>query len=137
MKRAIPRSPSLRRGQAETVHALNHLRALGGVKATAENLQAAIGGEGYEVATMYPPFIEDAEAEGEKKALTSFKWAWEVEKVHEELYSKALESMETDGKTVDGPDYYVCPVCGYTHAGVAPDKCPVCGTPGKRFERVA
>jgi rubrerythrin len=123
--------------QAETVHALNHLRAMGGVKATADNLRAAIGGEGYEVITMYPPFIAEAETQGEKKALTSFKWAWEVEKVHEELYGKALESMETKGKTAEGPDYYVCPVCGFTHEGAAPDKCPVCGTPGKRFERIA
>jgi rubrerythrin len=45
--------------------------------------------------------------------------------------------MEVDGKTAEGPDYYVCPFCGYTHEGVAPDKCPVCGTPAKRFERVA
>jgi rubrerythrin len=119
---------------AETVHALSHLRAMGGVGSTADNLRAAVGGENYEVDTMYPPFIKDAEEEGNKKAYTSFKWAWEVEKVHASLYAQALELMETSGREADGPDYYICPVCGYTHEKGAPDKCPVCGTPGKRFE---
>ena len=119
--------------QAETVHALNHFRAMGEIKSTAENLQAAIGGENYEVESMYPAFIADAEQEGEKQALRSFKWAWEVEKVHEELYRKALETLEQSGDTFD---YYVCPFCGYTHERGAPEKCPVCGAPGSKFERI-
>jgi len=119
---------------AETVHAHNHLRASGGIQTTAENLQAAIGGENYEVVSMYPDFIKDAEAEEEKKALTSFRWAWEVEKVHEGLYRNALESL---GKGKEEFDYYVCPVCGYTHERNAPDRCPVCNTPGSRFEKVS
>jgi rubrerythrin len=119
---------------AETVHALNHFRAMGEVKATAENLKAAINGENYEVSTMYPEFISNAEAEGDKKALTSFTWAYEVEKVHESLYRKALEAL---GKPEDPFDFYVCPFCGYTHERGAPDKCPVCGAPGSKFERIS
>lgn len=118
---------------AETYHAHNHLRALGEIKATTENLQAAIAGEHYEATEMYPAFVKDAEAEQAKRALTSFKWALEVEKVHEALYTKALETL---GKTADAFDYYVCPFCGYTHEGPLDGKCPVCGTPGERFERV-
>jgi hypothetical protein len=34
--------------EAETIHAHAHLRVMGGVKTTAENLQAAIDGEAYE-----------------------------------------------------------------------------------------
>ena len=119
---------------AETVHALNHFRAMGEVKTTTDNLKAAIAGENYEVTSMYPEFISDAEAEGNKKALTTFRWAFEVEKVHELLYRKALEGLGQPGETFD---YYVCPVCGYTHERGAPDKCPVCGTPGSRFEKIA
>lgn len=119
---------------AETTHALNHLRALGEVKSTAENLKAAIGGENYEVTSMYPDFIKDAEAEGEKRAFTSFRWAWEVEKVHEDLYRHALESLSKQAAQVD---YYVCPVCGFVHIGLAPERCPVCNTPGTRFELIA
>ncbi len=117
---------------AETVHALNHFKALGEIKSTPENLQAAIAGENYEVVSMYPEFIQDAEVEGDKKALNSFRWAWEVEKIHEMLYRKALAA---DGD-IPAVEYYVCPVCGYTHEGTPPDKCPVCNTPGKRFELV-
>jgi len=118
---------------AETVHALSHFRAADEVKSTSENISTAIAGEHYEVTSMYPPFIEAAETEQLKRAATSFRWAWEVEKIHEALYRKALANL---GKETTAVDYYVCPVCGYTHEGTPPDKCPVCGTPGKRFERV-
>ena len=118
---------------AETIHAHNHLRELGEIKDTAENLKAAIAGENYEVVTMYPQFMEDAKLEDMKKALTSFKWAYEVEKVHEALYRKALENMGKDGAEVT---YYVCPFCGYTHEGPFDGKCPVCGTPGSKFEKM-
>jgi rubrerythrin len=119
---------------AETVHAHNHLRTMGGVQTTAENLEAAVSGEHDEVVSMYPEFIREAEAEGEKAALSTFRWAWEVEKVHEGLYKKASENL---GKTAETFDYYVCQVCGYTHEKTAPDKCPVCGAPAARFDRVA
>lgn len=119
---------------AETVHAHNHMRALGDIKSTADNLQTAIDGENYEVVTMYPEFVKDAEAEEHKQALRSFRWALEVEKTHEALYRKMLEDFETE---IEGFDYYVCPVCGHTHERYAPDKCPVCGAPGKRFERIS
>src|SRR5512146_679276 len=50
---------------AETIHALNHLKALAGVKSTKENLMAAIGGETYEYQQMYPPMISEAKTEGQ------------------------------------------------------------------------
>jgi len=120
---------------AETAHAHNHLRVLGEINSTAENLVTAKGGEHYEINTMYPEFMKDAENEGEKKALNSFTWAWQVEKEHEAYYQEAIEALKA-GKTIPEDDYYVCPVCGHTHRGTPPDKCPVCGTPGKRFECV-
>lgn len=119
---------------AETVHAHNHLRAMGGIKSTAENLDEAIGGESHEVLEMYPAMIQDAEAEGNRAALNSFRWAWEVEKTHEALYRKAKDALGQAGESFD---YYVCQVCGHTHERSAPDKCPVCGAPAARFERVA
>jgi rubrerythrin len=119
---------------AETVHALNHLRALGEVKSTAENIQAAIHGENYEATIMYPDFIADAEKEQDKKALGSFRYALAVEKVHEALYTMALEALSKDTPVVA---YYVCPVCGDTFEGTAPDRCPVCNTPSSRFEKIS
>jgi len=50
--------------EAETVHAHAHLRALKGIKTTAENLKEAIAGETHEFKTMYPPMIETAKSEG-------------------------------------------------------------------------
>ncbi len=121
---------------AETVHALNHFRAMDGAVSTTENLKTAIAGENYEWVTMYPEFINDAETESEKRALDSFKKAWEVEKVHEELYRKALNAVEGQ-QSLPAVDYYVCPVCGYTHEGPLQGSCPICHTRADKFERVS
>jgi len=119
---------------AETVHAHNHLRRAGEVHSTEENLKAAAAGENYESTEMYPAFMKDAEDEGDKAAFTSFHWANEAEKVHEMLYMETLGSLSKTGEEFD---YYICPVCGYTEKRSAPEKCPVCGAPGSRFERIS
>ncbi len=121
--------------KAETVHAYNHLRTTGGIKSTRENLEAAISGEHYEFTQMYPGFIEQAKAEGNKRAESTFNFANEVEKVHHDLYQNALKALDAGQSLKDEP-YFICPVCGYTVGGEAPDNCPICGTPGSRFKRV-
>jgi rubrerythrin len=118
--------------EAETVHALNHLRELGGIKSTRENLEAAINGETYEFQKMYPEFIEDAKKEGKESALRSFNFANEVEKVHAQLYREALENL---GRNPD-VDYYVCQVCGNTVEGAPPDECPICGAKKEAFKKI-
>lgn len=120
---------------AETVHAHNHMRAMDGIKSTAENLDVAIAGENYEVVTMYPGMLAEAVAEGDKRATRTFGDALEVEKIHEALYRKARELV---GKGKDSPEttYYVCPVCGFTHEGPLEGRCPVCNTPGEKFEKI-
>ncbi|TFG18299.1 MAG: rubrerythrin family protein [Promethearchaeota archaeon] len=120
---------------AETVHAHNHLRSLDGIMSTEENLKEAIGGEFHEFTEMYPEFIEIAKTEGNSRAERSFKYANEVEKIHHKLYEKALKSAEK-GEDLEETDIYVCSVCGYTHEGDAPDKCPICGATQKAFEKV-
>ena len=116
---------------AETIHAHDHLRELGVVKSTKENLMAAIAGESYEFQNMYPQMIADAQAEGNAGALRSFNYANEVEKVHAALYQKALDSL---GRNID-TEYYVCSVCGYTAEGEAPDECPVCKSKKQAFKK--
>lgn len=120
---------------AETVHAHAHLRVLDGIKSTLENVKAAIEGEHYEFQEMYPKFIEDAEAEGNKAALRSFEFANKVEKVHHELYTRAKDAVE-DGGDLPETEVHVCGVCGYTVEGNVPDNCPVCNAPASRFEKV-
>jgi rubrerythrin len=114
---------------AETIHAHNHLRGLGSVKSTRDNLLDAINGESYEFQKMYPRMIADAQAEGNNVALQSFLYANAVEKVHAALYQNALESLGMNRDT----DYHVCSVCGYTVEGEAPDECPVCRSKRQAF----
>lgn len=119
--------------EAETIHAHNHLRAMGGIKSTKENLQDAINGETHEFKKMYPEMVEAAKAEKNAVAEQTFQYALSVEKTHAELYQKLLQSL---GTSKENYPYYVCPVCGYTAEKAAPAVCPVCGTKGERFKRI-
>ena len=118
---------------AETVHAHAHLRALGGIGSTEENLKEAVSGEIHEFKSMYPPMIDDAREEGKKAAERSFTFANAVEEIHANLYQKALDNL-------DNPDdvdcYYVCSVCGFTVENEPPEKCPVCGANKNAFLKV-
>ncbi len=115
--------------EAETIHAHNHLRAMGGIKSTAENLKEAIAGEEYEFTDMYPPMIEDAKAEGNKAAEQALSYANAVEKTHGALYRKALENLGALAEV----GYHVCSVCGHTCEGTPPESCPVCGAKASAF----
>ncbi|MDJ0621898.1 MAG: rubrerythrin family protein [Desulfocapsaceae bacterium] len=121
--------------EAEKIHAEGHLRALDKIASTAENLEAAIAGETYEYTEMYPPMAEQASDEGHK-GKTMFQYALDAEKVHAEIYAKALAAVKS-GKDMDVSDFYLCPVCGYIELGKAPEKCPVCNVPGSKFTPVA
>ncbi len=121
--------------EAETVHARNHLRVMGGIKSTRENLEEAVGGENYEFTKMYPGFIEQAKTENNEKAETTFTWANKVEEIHHGLYQKALKALEAGEQVRDEP-YFVCQGCGNTVGGEAPEKCPICGAPRSQFKRV-
>jgi len=121
---------------AETVHAHAHLRAMGGVKSTLDNLQAAAAGEAYEFKEMYPPFLKAAQTEGVKPAEFSFKYALAVEEIHHSLYQEAVAAVKS-GKDLTARKVYVCQVCGNTVYDHAPDKCPVCNTLKEKFTEVA
>ncbi len=118
--------------EAETIHAHGHLNAMDGVGSTLENLKAAIEGECYEYETMYPAMLEQAEAENHK-AKKFFKWALETEKVHAELYKKALAAVEA-GKDFE-EEVYLCPICGHIEIG-QPGSCPVCGVPAEKYVQI-
>jgi rubrerythrin len=121
---------------AETVHAHAHLRVMGGVKDTTQNLQAAVAGEGYEFKEMYPSFLAEAEKEGNQAACFSFRLALAVEKIHHGLYQDALASLQ-QGKDQANTAFFVCGVCGNTVKGQAPDKCPVCGALKEKFSEIS
>lgn len=117
--------------EAERIHASGHLKALDAIGSTLENLEVAISGETYEFSDMYPPMYDQAVAENHK-AKKMFGYALEAEKVHAELYQKALEAVR-EGKDLDEVNIYLCPVCGHIELGTPPEKCPICGVPGSKY----
>lgn len=140
--------------RAELIHADNHsvvIQKLGGtpvatiepaaVKTTVQNLQTALTGELYEVNVMYPEFIHEAETQKNKAARRTFKFAFEAEKTHAQLFTKALEHIQhcvdkSCEKLSNKATYYVCPECGFTADKAEFDRCPVCGHSKEKFELV-
>ncbi len=105
---------------------------MGQLGSTAENLQDAINGENFEIEEMYPSYEATAKLQNEENAQKTFRWALEAEKVHSELYSKAKEAVES-GKDYEVGDIYICPLCGWTVTGSAPERCPLCGATKEKF----
>ena len=119
--------------EAETSHALKHLEVAGKVGSTLENVNTAVEGEKYEVTEMYPEFIETAKAEGQNKALKSFEYAIEAEKVHGETF-KELKILAEQGKDMEDKEVNMCPICGWVGTDAPPEKCPICGASSKVFK---
>jgi rubrerythrin len=117
--------------EAETIHAHTHFRNMGSIRSTAENLQAAINGETYEFTEMYPPFIDKSEKEGHTAATRGFIFANESEKVHADLFKKALANLGDKTEF----DVYLCTVCGHIAEQNSPDKCPICGAGAKAYQK--
>ncbi|NLB80722.1 MAG: rubrerythrin family protein [Clostridiaceae bacterium] len=113
---------------AETIHALKHFEVAGKIGSTSDNLKDGVKGETYEYKEMYPDFVKEAEAEGNKAALMSFNFAMKAEEVHAGLYQDALDNLEQTEEVF----YFLCPVCGNIET-VRPEKCSICGVPGDKF----
>ena len=118
--------------EAEGIHAFNHLRLLGGVSETQENLEAAFERENLANQT-YPRFVREANEEGNTEVANIFGFSRDVEKGHAKLYKKALDHMMQNVDT----KYYVCGVCGYVSDGELPDQCPICGAAKEKFRTIA
>jgi rubrerythrin len=118
---------------AEQVHAINHFKELGGVGKTVANLEAAIAGENFEVDEMYAAYLSVAEVQEEKGAERTMTYAMEAEKIHADMYADAKEAAEA-GDDIEASEIYICPVCGFTHIGEPPERCPVCNAKRDRFK---
>jgi rubrerythrin len=133
--------------RAEQVHAAHHARVivkLGGtphagihapeVKSTRENIEAAKAGEEYERDVMYPTYIKEAAASGQKAAERGFTLASKAEAVHAQLYGDALENLEEHCVQTT---FYVCLFCGeVTDNPAETEDCPICNAPKEKFEAV-
>ncbi|MDD4170104.1 MAG: ferritin family protein [Desulfotomaculaceae bacterium] len=113
---------------AETLHALKHFEVAGKISSTTDNLKDAVAGETHEYKEMYPDFVKEAEAVGNKAALRSFTFAMKAEEVHAKLYQEALDNLDQTEEVF----YYLCPICGNIEK-IRPDKCSICGVPGGKF----
>jgi rubrerythrin len=113
---------------AETLHALKHFEVAGKIGSTVDNLKDAVAGETHEYQEMYPDFIKEAEAEGNKAAIISFTYAMKAEEVHARLYQEVLENLDQNEEIF----YYLCPVCGNIEKFI-PEKCSLCGVSGSKF----
>ena len=113
---------------AETLHALKHFEVAGKVASTTDNLKDAVAGETHEYKDMYPDFVKEAEAAGNRAALMSFTFAMKAEEVHAKLYQEALENLDETEEVF----YYLCPICGNIEK-VRPEKCSICNVSGDKF----
>jgi len=79
---------------AETIHALEHLRAMGAVASTRENLVSAASGEVQEIDVTLPRMIREAEEDGRPDAAASFRLALERERHHRDMFRHALATFD-------------------------------------------
>jgi rubrerythrin len=134
---------------SEKIHANNHKAVLedGGqkipeikpeftVKTTKENLQDAITGEGYEISTMYPEFITNANSAGNQLSLISLNYAYKTEKKHKPLYEQALAALENNTVKSLATVFYICPTCGNTYDNAAPKRCGISMTSAEKFIKI-
>ena len=120
--------------EAETIHALGHFNAMGGVKSTLENLKDAVAGETYEYKEMYPPMLEQAIADNHR-ARIMFGFALKAEEIHANLYAKALAALEA-GRDLDAGEVYLCTVCGNIEYGKPTAKCSICNATADKFMKI-
>ncbi len=118
--------------EAETFHAHAHLNAADGVGSTVDNLKAAVSGETFEFEQMYPPYLEEAKAEGHDKAVRSITFAMKAEEVHARLFDEVLSNLSKEDDSI----YYLCPSCGYVEKNGSPEACPICNAKGSSFIKI-
>ncbi len=121
--------------EAERIHAGEHLLAMDGVGDTVQNLESAIGGETHEYTEMYPPMLEQAEAEGHR-AKRMFGFAVKAEEVHARLYRLAREAAQA-GRDLEETEFFLCPYCGHIEFGTPPERCPICNALREKFVQIS
>lgn len=117
---------------AEQVHAINHAKNLGYIGSALENLESAEGGENFEIEEMYPVYNNTAKFQVEAGAEKSTHYALEAEKIHSKMYNDAQQTVR-NGSDIEIDVIRICPVCGHTIEGDAPESCPVCKAKGSTF----
>ncbi len=118
--------------EAEVIHASNHLRAMGTIKSSMDNIKALLDEKSYISEELYQPIIKHAKADGASWSIKSLCYADEAGKVIARLFQNILQNVGEDKEM----DYYLCKVCGFVVENDIPEKCPICGSQKKVFKRV-
>jgi rubrerythrin len=114
--------------QNKKEHAKLHLKLIGGIGTTPENLRAAAESELSEYSEIYSKMVLQARTDGLPEIAFLFEQLVKIKKHHYELCHKLLTELQggtffTKGESV----FWKCLECGYIHEGQnAPQTCPVC-----------
>ena len=133
--------------RAEAIHRDNHakvIKQMGAtpqnrittpeVQSTQENLDKAIKGESYERDEMYPEFIKQANADGNKDAVQTLTYAFNAETQHAQLYTQAKNNLNA-WREVNKP-LYVCTASGETSLNLSDTaSCPKSNAK-EQFEKI-
>jgi rubrerythrin len=117
---------------AETYHAEWLLRLSNGVISTSDNIKASAELEALLASKTLPEDAAVAKHDKNVKAEELFDKLTGACGQHEKVLRRALTDAST-GKDMDAVSVRVCPQCGNVIVGDAPDRCPVCGSPGAKF----
>ena len=121
---------------SEFHHAMNHDAVLLGETTLLEDLETGVGNEAFEVNEMYREYIDYADYRRQPLARYAFNDAWNAEKVHQGILTRAIDA-EKAGMDFRESTWYTCTSCGYTfETESAPGRCPVCGAPGDKIRKV-
>ena len=128
----------LETAENEKEHAKLHLKHLGGIGTTKDNLRAAATGELDECSDMYPRMAREAREEGFPEIAFMLESIGKIEAVHKVRYETLLNELETNTFFSKGEAVrWRCRNCGHIHEGSeALKSCPVCKHPQAYFELV-
>jgi rubrerythrin len=114
--------------EAQAIRFLIQLRGQTGTNN--QNCKSAFEEEIPGLMNQYEQAMDTAAKAGERAMESAFSQSAKVEHIHLSLKKK----LEND----PGKDslYHVCTFCGFIMENHAPDKCPICTAPAKRFKEV-
>jgi len=109
---------------------------------TKTNLKNASTAELDEIDVRYPQYLVRIKPENVQAAIDDLTHAWQAEKQHRDLITQILSGTGVFfgmmvKKIEENPvDYFVCQNCGSTVIELPKDKCPICGGPVSRYQKV-
>jgi len=116
---------------SEDTQALRFLIQLRGqIGKNEQNCQAAFEEEIPHLITQYEQAVETAVKAGERTMQSVFLQSTKVERIHLSLKKKLEHNQGKEN------NYHVCTFCGFIMEEKAPEKCPICTAPARRFQKV-